>query len=212
MTKQPRTGGRPMPPQHLLDCLLTSFKPAPEVKQWVQEQILSEAGRIHNPEHGHLVDADVQYLWASEGFGRQGRQVIGQAEMVSFQVSGWKRARQEQQLREWFGHEPAFIITLDASYASRCSDTDWCALVEHELFHIAQRKNAFGAPEFTKDGRPKLFIQGHDVEEFVGVVKRYGVGDPNGALARIAAAARGQPEVTRSSIAGACGTCLVRTA
>lgn len=209
MAKLPK---RPAPPQRLLECVLTTLVPAPEVKEWVQEQILSEAGRIHNPDHGHLVDADVQYLWASEGFGKQGRRVVGQAEMVSFQVSGWKRARQEQQLREWFGHVPSFIITLDANYSAFCSDAAWCALVEHELFHIAHARDEYGAPKFTKEGMPKLAIQGHDVEEFVGVVKRYGAGDPGGALARIAAAARGQPEVTRSNIAGACGTCIARAA
>jgi hypothetical protein len=47
-----------------------------------------------------------------------------------------------------------------------------------------------------RDGQPKLGIRGHDVEEFLGVVKRYGVGDPGGALAQLAGLARGTPEVT----------------
>lgn len=115
-------------------------------------------------------------------------------------------------MREWFGRVPAYLITLDASYCRQCSDTDFCALVEHELYHIAQKRDAFGAPAFTKEGLPKLGIQGHDVEEFVGVVKRYGAGDPDGAIARLARAAANQPEVSRANIAGACGTCLLKVA
>ena len=205
---------RPKPPASLLDPdnLFTRLTPALGVAEWVQEQLLAEDGRIHNPDHGHLIDADLVYLWASNGFSKRGRTVIGQAEEVMIRAGGWQKARQEQQMREWFGRVPSYIITLDAAYCATCSDADWCALVEHELYHVAQKKDEFGAPAFTKDGLPKLGIQGHDVEEFVGVVQRYGVGDPNGALARIAAAARGQPAVTRSSIAGACGTCLMRAA
>lgn len=211
MTKPPK---RPKPPDRLLDPDLhdTTLAPAPDVAEWIQAHILAEDGRLHNPDHGHLVDADIRYLWASSAFSKQMRTVVGQAEQIMIRAGGWQKARQEQQFREWFGHVPDFIITFAADYAARCSDTDWCALVEHELFHIGQQKDEFGAPSFTKDGIPKLALRGHDVEEFVGVVKRYGAGDPNGAIAQLAAAARGQPAVARSDIAGACGTCLLRAA
>ena len=115
-------------------------------------------------------------------------------------------------MREWFGRVPTYLITLAADFCTTCSDTDFCALVEHELYHIAQQKDDFGQPMFTRDGEPKLTIVGHDVEEFVGVARRYGVGDPDGALARLAAAARGTPAVSRAQIAGACGTCLLKAA
>lgn len=205
---------RPRPPERLLDpdLVWTTLTPAPEVGEWIQTHVLAEDGRIHNPDHGHLIDADIRYLWASSAFSKQMRTVVGQAEQIMIRAGGWQKARQEQQFREWFGHVPDFIITFAADYAARCSDTDWCALVEHELFHIGQQKDEFGAPSFTKDGIPKLALRGHDVEEFVGVVKRYGAGDPNGAIAQLAAAARGQPAVARSDIAGACGTCLLRAA
>lgn len=207
-----KTLKRPMPPPALLESVFTRLEPAEGVAEWVQEQVLAETGRIHNPEHAHLIDADIKFLWASGGFTQKTRRVIGQAEEVMIRAGGWQKARQEQQFREWFGYVPDYIITFDASYCARCSDADWCALVEHELYHIGQQSDAFGQPAFTRDGAPKLTIRGHDVEEFVGVVKRYGVGDPNGAIAQLAAAARGQPEVNRSNIAGACGTCLLRAA
>lgn len=191
---------------------LDRFQPAPEVGKWVEAEVIASDGRIHNPEHRHLDQADLEFLWAPQGFTRQMRTVIGQAEEVMIRAGGWQKARQEEQLADWFGRVPSFIITLDAQYCAACSDADWCALVEHELYHVTHKQDAFGAPMFTKEGGPKLCLRGHDVEEFIGVVRRYGVGDPDGAIAKLAAAARGKPEVTRSNIAGACGTCLLRAA
>jgi hypothetical protein len=189
-----------------------TFAPAPDVRAWMQQEVLAEGGAIHNPDHGHLIDADLEVLWANGGFLKQGRAIIGQAEQVMFRAGGWQKARQEQQMVEWFGRVPAFLITFDGAYARRCSDADWCALVEHELYHLEHKRDEFGAPKFTKEGLPKIGIRGHDVEEFVAVVRRYGVGDPGGAIAQLAAAARGTPEVSRAAIAGACGTCLLRAA
>lgn len=198
---------RPIPPAGLM-----RFTPADGVAQWVNDEVLSDRGAVHNIEHAHLIDADLEFLWAPTGFSKQRRTVIGQAELVMIRAGGWQKQRQEQQLEDWFGRVPEFIITLDASYCAKCSDAEWCALVEHELYHIAHALDPFGSPRFKKDGRPALAMRGHDVEEFVGVVRRYGVGDPGGAIAQLAAAARGQPEVSRSNIAGACGTCLLRAA
>ncbi|MFT0533259.1 putative metallopeptidase [Castellaniella hirudinis] len=69
-------------------------------------------------------------------------------------VDGWQTARQEQQLIEWFGHVPDFLITLAADYCAQCSDAEFCA------------------PKFTKDGMPRLALRGHDVEKFIGAVMR----------------------------------------
>lgn len=194
---------RPIPPPDL-----NLMIPAPEVWAWVEKAILDEQGPLHNPDHLHLEGADIAILWAPEGFKRQGRHVIGQAEMVSFQTSGWKRLRQEQQMEAWFGRVPAFIITLDAAYVSQCSDVEFCALVEHELYHVAQEVNEHGVPRFTESGAPKLMIRGHDVEEFIGVVARYGVGAPDGAVSRLVQAAKAKPEISGDRVTHACGTCL----
>lgn len=210
MKKQPLKLRRPAPPDALGDVF--SFMPAREVRDWIQTTILANDGAIHNPEHGHLVDADLEVLWAAGGFRSKMRSVIGTAEEVAFRCNAWQKGRQEQQMREWFGRVPKFLITLDGAYCRECSDAEFCALVEHELYHVAHQKDEFGQPAFTKEGAPKLGIQGHEVEEFVGVVRRYGVGDPGGAIARLAAAARGTPEVSRVALAGACGTCLLKVA
>lgn len=203
----PAIPARPFPPLNL-----DRFKPAPEVLDWIGREILAEDGRIQNPDHAHLIDADLEILWAPTGFAKQMRKVIGHAEEVMIRAGGWQKMRQEEQFVGWFGRVPTFVITLDASYCAECSDAEWCALVEHELYHLAHKKDEFGAPAFTKEGRPKIGIRGHDVEEFVGVVRRYGVGDPNGAIAQLARAAGARPEVGQTNIAGACGTCHLKVA
>lgn len=184
---------------------LCRYRPAEGLAEWVQSEILAEDGRIHNPDHAYLIDADLAFLWAPDGFTKAMKTVIGQAEEVMIRAGGWQKGRQEQQLYDWFGRVPAFMITLDASYCAQCSDAEWCALVEHELYHVAQALDEFGAPKFGKDGKPKLKIRGHDVEEFVGVVKRYG---PSVDVKRLVDAANAGPELRLGNIAHACGTCL----
>lgn len=198
---------RPRPPQELgTGC---AFLPAPEVGAWVEAQMLADGGPLHNPDHQHLIGADLVFLWASQAFSKAGRTVLGQAEQVMIRAGGWQKARQEQQLIEWFGRVPAFLITLAADYCAICSDAEFCALVEHELYHVAQLPDEFGAPAFFRDGRPKLGIRGHDVEEFVGVVRRYGASEE---VAQMVVAAKKPAEVAQINIARACGTCLLKAA
>lgn len=201
---------RPTPPAALVPASIDDFvcitlAPAPELSDWAQETILADTGPLHNPDHAHLIDADIGFLWASSAFAKRGRTVVGQAEQVMIRAGGWQKARQEQQLIEWFGHVPDFLITLAADYCAQCSDTEFCALVEHELYHVGQEQDEFGAPKFTKDGMPRLAMRGHDVEEFVGVVQRYGA---SAQVARMVEAAKHPPAVSGASIAHACGTCL----
>ncbi|WKW34843.1 hypothetical protein KIH13_12480 [Pseudomonas viridiflava] len=205
---------RPTPPAELLKLsdeahVFMRLIPAKDVWRWIQAEILADTGSIHNEDHAHLIDADICMMWASSAFTKQGRTVLGQAEQVAFRAGGWQKARMEQQMRDWFGHVPAYIITLAADYCSQCSDADFCALVEHELYHIAQATDQYGAPKFTQDGLPKLEMRSHDVEEFVGVVRRYGA-SPDVQL--LVDAANKPAEVGKFNISRACGTCLLKLA
>lgn len=203
-----------MPPESLLDLsklcdLGIRLIPAPEVWEWLQAEILADTGSIHNEDHAHLIDADVRVMWASAAFTTRGRTVVGQAEQVAFRAGGWQKARMEQQMLDWFGDVPAFIVTLAADYCSQCSDAEFCALVEHELYHIAQKLDQYGAPKFTQDGLPSLTLRGHDVEEFVGVVRRYGA---SAEVQELVDAANKPAEVGKLNISRACGTCLLKSA
>lgn len=186
-----------------------SIVPAVEVQEWLNRQILSDDGELYNPDHGHLADADLRFMWASSALEKKGRHVLGQAEEVAMRAGGWQKARMEQQMHEWFGEVPKFIITLAADYCSQCSDAEFCALVEHELYHIAQATDEFGAPKFTQEGLPKLRLRGHDVEEFVGVVRRYGASVE---VQEMVDAANKPAEVAQLNIARACGTCMLKLA
>lgn len=208
-----RPPARPLPPADLVEHLFgVRMRPALEVEEWARATFLAEGGDLHNPEHQHLLDADVRFMWASDGYLKQGRRIVGLTEKLQIMASPWAKARQEQQLCEWFGHVPEFLITLDALHCAQCDDLEFCALVEHELYHVGHQKDEFGAPAFTKEGKPRLGIRGHDVEEFVGVVSRYGVGSVDGNLAQMIMAAAKGPTVAPIRIAQACGTCQLRAA
>lgn len=211
----PRATRQPMPPAALGEwegAAQVLFLPAPDVRDWLLATFVEEGARLHNPDHKHLLHADLEVLWAAGGFARQGRLVVGTAEQVTFRAGGWQKERQEFQMLQWFGRIPKFLITLDGAYAREASDADFCALVEHEMYHVGHRLDEFGAPDFDKEGNPKLFLRGHDVEEFVGVVARYGMGDPEGKLAQMVQAANAGPTVKPLRIAQACGTCLLKAA
>jgi len=115
----------------------------------------------------------------------------------------------ERQMVDWFGRVPEVVITLAADYCSSCTDTEFCALVEHELYHVAQEADQYGAPKFLRDGTAALTMRAHDVEEFVGVVRRYGAGEQ---VQKLVDAVQRPPEVARLDIARSCGTCLLRAA
>lgn len=202
---------RPHPPVKLLeDWASPAFVPSDELADWAISTFVADDGGLANPEHVHLQHAQIGMLWTNVPNGRHGQRVVGQAEPGNPMAMGrWAKARAVQQVERWFGRVPDFIITLDAIYAAGCGDAEFCALVEHELYHCGQERDAIGAPKFRKGtGLPAFTMRGHDVEEFVGVVRRYGVGAGAGqTLALVEAAQRG-PEIAGVNLAHACGTCV----
>lgn len=204
---------RPQPPEIMFGIDGAPFTPALDMTEWVRATFLDEASPVANPEHAHLEEASIGYLWAAVENTRKGKRVIGQCETGTPQgaMGKWAKARVEQQITEWFGSVPDFIITLDANYCAACGDAEFMALVEHELYHAAQDVDSFGAPKFNSmTGRPVFTIRGHDVEQFIGVVRRYGA-DAAGVRELVDAASR-PPEVARAHIEHACGTCNLRVA
>lgn len=201
---------RPYPPNEVLALnAWGTFRPAPEVDQWVRDAIIDPLGVVYNDDHQHLDQASIGFLWTSAGCSSKGRTVLGMAEIPSFRCNQWQKARQEQQIREWFEGMPDFIITLDAFHCNDATDLEFLALVEHELYHCAQAEDEFGAPRFNKQtGEPIWTMRGHDVEEFVGVVRRYGA--VSAEVQDLVIAAANKPEVARINVARACGTCALK--
>lgn len=202
---------RPLPPVDMIDDTSIRFEPAPDLLEWARATFINDTAELLNEDHAHLRCATIGALWTNVPNGRHGRRIVGQAEMGLPPAGKWQRARIELQLQQWFDYVPDFVLTFDAEYASTCSDAEFCALVEHELYHCGQERDAFGAPKFRKmSGLPAFTLRGHDVEEFVGVVRRYGA-DAAGIRAIVDAANR-PPEIARAQIAHACGTCQLRVA
>ncbi|MET3352361.1 UNVERIFIED_ORG: hypothetical protein ABID33_000244 [Xanthobacter viscosus] len=198
---------RPRPPVYLLNGDEAQFVPTPELQAWAGTAVIAEDAALVNEDHAHLRLADIGFLWTNVENSRRGRRIIGQAELGEPQgaMGKWAKARAEAQVRGWFGEVPDFIITIDATYAAECGDAEFCALVEHELYHCGQERDPFGAPRFNRYGQPIWTMRGHDVEEFVGVVRRYGA-EATGVRDLVEAANRG-PEISGARVAHLCGTC-----
>lgn len=74
---------RPQPPAEWLARAEVAgglWAPAPELLEWIERAIFAADGPLHNPDHVHLAEADLAFLWASTGFQKAGRVVLGQAE------------------------------------------------------------------------------------------------------------------------------------
>jgi hypothetical protein len=170
----------------------------------MQATFIADDGALTNVEHAHLQQAHIGVLWTNVPNGRHMRAILGQAEMPMARGGKWAIARHDQQIRAWFGAVPDFLITLDAPFMADADDPSVCALVEHGLLHCAQARDVYGAPRFTKDGRPIFALRGHDVEQFTAIVERYG-SDATGASEFVRAANAG-PTIATARIAGACGT------
>lgn len=88
---------RPHPPSHFTmppdPKPYISIMPASDVGEWLNQHILSDEGDLYNPDHQHLLEADLCFLWASNAFEKKGRSVLGQAEEVAMRAGGWQKAR-----------------------------------------------------------------------------------------------------------------------
>lgn len=198
---------RPFPPPELAepDPIARVFEPAPDVWAWVLETFVGRGSPLENEDHAHLEAADVGVLWTNAPAVSQMRRIAGMAEIPMLRGKPWVKARQEFQLAQWFGDVPDFVLTFDAPFAAGADDATWCALVEHELYHCAQALNEWDVPRFHRDGTPVYAIRGHDVEQFVEVVRRYGAGAAG--VRRMVDAASHPPLVSATMIDFACGTC-----
>lgn len=208
--KKTAVKSRPQPPAALMETHDEQFVPDHEFRDWIVSTFIDDAGHLHNPDHQHLRFADIGVLWTNVDNSRNMRTVIGQAELMPPMAMGkWQRARAEQQIADWFDGMPTFVLTFHAKWASIMDDASFCALVEHELYHCAQKTDDHGQPKFTQAGLPSFGIRGHDVEEFVGVVARYG---PTAEVSRMVEAALGERDASRLDVARACGTCHLKAA
>lgn len=201
----------PQPPDHLIKRFDIDFLPSEDLHEWVGNMFIKPSSELFNEDHTHLISASIGFLWTTCKNVTKGRRVLGMAEIFNARSNKWVKGRQEQQLRSWFTGIPDFIITIDAHFWRTASNPERFALIEHELYHCGQAHDEFGAPRFSNEtGKPIFTIRAHDVEEFVGVVQRYGA-EATGIKDIVDAANKG-PSIAPAKIDGLCGTCQNKVA
>jgi hypothetical protein len=186
------------------------FIPCPKTLGWTRATFLDPGSSLYNVEHDHLNSAEIGFLWTNAENFKRGKRIVGTAEIATPPPSlpKWAKARWYQQLKEWFGDKDLdFVVTLYAPYFAGVDEIEQCSGAEHELYHCGQAFDGFGCPKFRKDGRPTFAIRGHDVEEFVGIYRRYGFEAGAGESKALVDIARSTSEITRKNFAGMCGTC-----
>lgn len=196
---------RPQPPTELT---VPGFgiEPSTELADWALGTFVKEGGPLCNEEHAHLRAADIAFLWTNVEYEQDLMPVAGMAEIVKVNGKPWPRAERVEHLCLLHGNIPQARIWIYAPYAVNCDDNQFCALVEHELYHIAQ-KTKDGEPKFDDEGKPELTMRAHDVGEFIGVVERYGLPAVHPNVRRMVEAAKHKPLLAVDSVHTACGTC-----
>jgi hypothetical protein len=200
---------RPHPPEHLHQ-IGYQLEPANEVADWARACFINEDSPLINPEHEHLRNADIVFLWTNVEYIDGGMPVAGMAEIVQVNGKPWPSAERVDHLCLMHGRVPQARIWLYAPYAATCSDAAFCALVEHELLHYRPKFDKEGEPVIDDEGRPKLVKRAHDVSEFISIVRRYGVGAVHPNVQLMVEAAQMEPLITRAQIEAVCGTCGAR--
>lgn len=168
-------------PSHLLEDEDADpvFEPAHEVRLWAYSWFIDEDATLFNPDHEHLQEADILFVWSSVCFKSKGYEVVGTCQLGEQTGAKGTKEFAEWQFRTMNGGKlPDFVVTLCAPYFAETSSEAVCAVVEHELYHGGQRLDKYGIPMRHRDGSPVYEIRGHDIEEHLGVVARYGAYSP----------------------------------
>lgn len=133
------------------------------------------------PVHVHLYDNEVPIGWLMR-MGRKdkgGKRELGSVHKTATMCQGGFKDLFGMMLERLLGSLPDFVIVLDAEFWNTATPTQREALVWHELAHIQQLTDKFGAPRFDKDGLPVFGIVEHDITAFRSEVQRFGAWTPD---------------------------------
>lgn len=194
---------------------LSAVEPAHDLGEWVRAHVLDPDGDLYNEDHAHLAtwDAAIGWLWMAEPLHKAGSRILGTCAVGRPSGDAWAQAVKREQLERWFGDVPDFVVSLCARHAGHELEhgrpANVLAVVEHELYHAAIKRDGYGVQQFDRFGNPRWGVRPHDGEEFAGVILRYGV-EASNAAALVAAADHVRqhgPSVAASTLEGVCGTC-----
>lgn len=206
-----------MPPPFLLEAYPPLYVAAPEVVHWQREVLINPDSPLTNPEHAHLMLAQIGVLWTNVSLVIRGSRKAAVAMMPQGRGSVIDRTMHEFWMTAFFRVRPDFLIVIDATVAAQYSDRQWCRLNDHELTHCGQLHDAEGMPVFHQEGSdkeymPKFSMKPHDHEFFRSEVRRWGarttLGDDT--VNTIMRAELEGPEFTDEEIRARCGTCALK--
>lgn len=133
------------------------------------------------PEHANLLENEVHIGYVFRGTPKEkgGKTELGSVHVVRSMFQGGFKDMALQMLETFLGHLPEFLVVLDAQWWTQASDRQREALIFHELCHIKQKLDQYGAPRFDRDGNPVFGIVEHDITAFNDEVARYGAWTPS---------------------------------
>lgn len=158
------------------DAILSAFA----VPEGADHPAIIAERLMNDPEHKHLRENEIkiEYLFRADGKVKGGKLVLGSVHEPTCQ--GEMRPVFEWLLARLFGYLPDFVIILDQGFWESVPPITREALLFHELAHVKQKLDAYGAPRFNaQTGLPIYGLVSHDIEEFRSVVERYGAWSPD---------------------------------
>lgn len=118
------------------------------------EEVMTVAAELIATVHEHLVQANICYLFRTDEWTKKGRYIYGKAYKVP------------EQWRYLSGYD--LLMVINRSVWTTLTPEQRTALVDHELCHFERIDDAAGNVK-------SWTLVDHDVEEFIGVVRRHGL-------------------------------------
>ena len=128
------------------------------------------------PEHSPLAEHEVKFGWLMRNSPKEkgGKTELGSVHAVKTMFQGQFKDLGLQLLTTMLGYLPDYLVVLNAAWWQSASAEQREALLYHELCHVKQAVDQYGALKFDRDGYPVWTLVSHDLEEFNAVVARYG--------------------------------------
>ena len=156
--------------------------PSPEWERWARDTFIEGDGPLVDPALAHLAAASIGFLLTNSAIKSKGKDAAGLGGVCEPSGEPQAKAQRAQQLTEWFGEVPDFLILLCVEDGHFDSVRGTCALVNHELRHCGQEEDEHGAPRYDKRGQPVWCTVPHYAELNEGDLARWGAeATPGGA-------------------------------
>lgn len=207
---------RPFPPQFMRTYGRELVR-ALDVESLVALGFTRTDGVFFDPEHEHLTTATIGVIWSNARHMVKGEEKAGMMELLpdpDSEPRTWTEARKHDWLASVYGRPwPRFQMTLSGVWSWVYDDRSFLALVDHELCHAAVARDEGGAMKHRPGSSEPIWkTRGHDVEQFVGTVRRWGA--PAAGAAELVAAAAAPPRFEwvpgRAFAPIACANCAAR--